>query len=81
LEGQEFFGSTKQRVDIGPRFEGNSHKHDRVNFSQPIINTTSSGFIGSNVDVGKSNGIVKDGRFKNMSADMVCGELKGAHHH
>jgi len=37
--------------------------HDNVNFSRPKVNTTSSGFIGSNVDVIKSSGIVKDEAF------------------
>jgi hypothetical protein len=34
-----------------------------MNFSSPIINTTSSGFIGSNVDAGESNGVVKHEAF------------------
>ncbi len=33
LEGQEVFGSTKQKADIAPRSKCNSHKHDHVNFS------------------------------------------------
>jgi hypothetical protein len=63
LEGQEVFGFTKQRVNIGPRLEGDSHKHDLVNFSRPKINAMSSGFIGSNVDDGKPSGIVRDEAF------------------
>jgi hypothetical protein len=63
LEGQEAFGSTKWRVDIAPRSEGNSHKHDCVNFSRPKVNTMSSGFTGSNVDDGQSSGIVRDEAF------------------
>ncbi len=63
LEGQEVFGSTKQRVNIASRSEGDSHKHDHVNFSRPRIKAMSSGFIGSNIDVGKSNGIVRDEAF------------------
>jgi hypothetical protein len=34
-----------------------------VNFSQPKVNAMLSGFIGSNVDVIKSSGIVKDETF------------------
>jgi hypothetical protein len=63
LEGQEAFGSTNQRVDIAPGLEGNSHKHDHVNFSRLQVHATSSGFIGSNVDVGKSSGIARDEPF------------------
>jgi len=37
--------------------------HDRVNFSRPRVNVMSSGFASSNVDVGKSNGIVRDETF------------------
>ncbi len=59
LEGQEIFGSTKQRANIAPRLEGDSHMHDHVNFSRLKVNAMSSGFIGSNVDDGKSNGIAK----------------------
>jgi hypothetical protein len=32
LEGQEVFGSTKWKVYIAPMLEGDSHKHDHVNF-------------------------------------------------
>jgi hypothetical protein len=37
LEGFFFFRSTKWRVDIAPRLEGDSHKHDHVNLSQPKV--------------------------------------------
>jgi hypothetical protein len=63
LEGQENFGSTKQRSNIAPRSKGDSHKHDYVNFFWLKVNATSSGFISSNVDVGESNGIVRDEAF------------------
>ncbi len=63
LEGQKVFGSTNQRADITPRSKGNSHKHDYENFFWPRVDTTSSGFASSNVDVGKSNGIIKDEAF------------------
>ncbi len=71
LEGQEVFGSTKQRVDITPRSEGNSHKHDHVNFSRRRFHATSSGFIGSNVDVSESNGNTRDEPFV-----LTCQGLK-----
>jgi hypothetical protein len=58
LEGQEVFGSTKWMVDIAPRLEGDSHMHDRVNFFRSKVNTTSSGFVGSNIDVGEFSRIV-----------------------
>jgi hypothetical protein len=63
LEGQEVFGSTKRRVDITVRSENNSHRHDYVNFSQPRVNATSSGFNGSNVDASESSGIIRDEAF------------------
>jgi hypothetical protein len=37
--------------------------HDCVNFFQLRVNETSIGFDGSNVDVGESNGIVRDEAF------------------
>ncbi len=63
LEGQEVFRSTKRRVDIALGLEGNSHTNYGVNFSQPRVNATSSGFANSNVGVGKSSWIVKDKAF------------------
>jgi hypothetical protein len=57
------FGSTKWRVNVALGLEGDSHRHDRVNFSQPKVNVSSNGFIGSNVDVIESSGIVKDEAF------------------
>jgi len=60
LEGQEVFGSTKQRAKIAPGLEGDSHGHDHVNFSLLKVNTMSSGFPSSNVDASESNGIVRD---------------------
>jgi hypothetical protein len=44
LEGQEVFGSIKQTINITPRSKGDSHRHDRVNFSRSRVNTMSSGF-------------------------------------
>jgi hypothetical protein len=64
LEGQKVFGSMKQKVDIAIGLEGNSHKYDHVIYFLLKVNATSSGFTGSNVNVGKSNiGIVKDETF------------------
>jgi hypothetical protein len=60
LEGQEVFGSTKRRVDITVRSKNSSHRHDYVNFSQPRVNATSSGF---NVDASESSGIIRDEAF------------------
>jgi hypothetical protein len=45
-----------QKADITPRLEGDSYC---VNFCRSKVNTTLSGFADSNVDVGKSSGIVK----------------------
>jgi hypothetical protein len=90
LEGQEVFGSTKQRANIAPRSEGDSHRHDCVNFSWLKVKAMSSGFAGSNVDVGESSGIFKDKsfvwlfrdwRFRSVCAGMVSRELRSAHHH
>jgi hypothetical protein len=85
LEGQEVLGSTKGKANIAFRSKANSHRHDCVNFSQPKVITPSSGFIGSNVDVGEFNGIVKDEAFVLTFQGLkvqkhVCGKLKGAHH-
>jgi hypothetical protein len=63
LEGQEVFGSTKWSVNIALRLKGDSHMHDPMNFSQPRVNATPSGFVGSNVDANKSSGIVRDEAF------------------
>ncbi len=63
LEGQEIFGSTKREANIALGSEGDSHRHDHVNFSQPKDIALSSGFTGSNVDVGEFSGIVKDEAF------------------
>jgi hypothetical protein len=63
LEGQDFFGSIKQRVNIAPRSKGDSHMHDCENFSRLKINAMSNGFVGSNVDASESNKIVKDKTF------------------
>jgi hypothetical protein len=79
LEGEKVFGSTNQRADIALGSKGNSHKHDRVNFSQPKVNAMSSGVTSSNVDVGESNGIVRDEAFvltfqELKVQELVCGD-------
>ncbi len=38
MEGEEIFGSCKQKANLTPRSKGNSHKHDYVNFSHPCVN-------------------------------------------
>jgi hypothetical protein len=35
LEGEEIFGSTKRKLDLPLGDDGNSHRPDKVNFSQP----------------------------------------------
>jgi hypothetical protein len=35
LEGEEIFGSTKRKLDLPPGDDGDSHRPDKVNFSQP----------------------------------------------
>jgi hypothetical protein len=41
LEGKEIFGSTKQKLDLPLGDDGNSHRPDKVNFSQPRVQTRS----------------------------------------
>ena len=41
LEGEEIFGSTKRKLDFPPGDDGNSHRPDKVNFSQPRVQTRS----------------------------------------
>ena len=42
LEGERVFGSSKQKLDLPPRDDGDSHRHDRVNFSVPKLSKTAS---------------------------------------
>jgi hypothetical protein len=37
LEGKEIFGSMKRKLDLPPGDAGNSHRPDKVNFSQPQV--------------------------------------------
>jgi hypothetical protein len=41
LEGEEIFGSTKRKLDLPPGDDGDSHKPNKVNFSQPRVQTRS----------------------------------------
>jgi hypothetical protein len=41
LEGEEIFGSTKRKLDLPPGNDGDSHRPDKVNFSQPRVQTRS----------------------------------------
>jgi hypothetical protein len=41
LEGKEIFGSTKRKLDLPPGDDGDSHRPDKVNFSQPRVQTRS----------------------------------------
>jgi hypothetical protein len=37
LESEEIFGNTKRKLDLPPGDDGNSHRLDYVNFSQPRV--------------------------------------------
>jgi hypothetical protein len=41
LEGEEIFGNTKQKLDLSLGDDGDSHRLDKVNFSQPRVQTKS----------------------------------------
>jgi hypothetical protein len=41
LEGEEIFGSTERKLDFPPGDDGDSHRPDKVNFSQPRVQTRS----------------------------------------
>jgi hypothetical protein len=41
LEGEEVFGSSKRKLDLPIGSEGDSHRPDKVNFSQPRVMTRS----------------------------------------
>jgi hypothetical protein len=53
LEGEEIFGSTKRKLDLLLGDDGDSHRPDKVNFSQPQVQsrfrTTRTEFIGASV--------------------------------
>ena len=42
LEGEETFGSTKRKLDVPIGDAGDSHRPDKVNFSQPHVRTRST---------------------------------------
>jgi len=42
LEGEEIFGSTKRKLDVPIGNCGDSHRPDKVNFSQPRVQTRST---------------------------------------
>ena len=42
LEGERVFGSAKRKLDLPPRDDGDSHCHDRVNFSVPKLSKRAS---------------------------------------
>ena len=42
LEGEEIFGSMKRRLDISIGDSMDSHRPDKVNFSQPCVRTRST---------------------------------------
>ncbi len=54
LEGEEIFGSTKRKLDVPIGDAGDSHRPDKVNFSQPRVRTRSTTTsIESSEDKGK----------------------------
>ena len=50
LEGEEIFGSTKRRLDIPIGDAGDSHRPDKVNFSQPRVRTRSTKGVEESVE-------------------------------
>ena len=40
LEGEETFGSMKRKLDVPIGDAGDSHRPDKINFSQPCVRTT-----------------------------------------
>jgi hypothetical protein len=48
MEGEEIFGSCKQKEKLAPKLEGDSDKHDHVNFSHLRVNHT---IASSSVDI------------------------------
>jgi hypothetical protein len=41
LEGEEIFGSMRRKLDLPPGDDGDSHRPDKINFSQPRVQTRS----------------------------------------
>jgi hypothetical protein len=48
MECEEIFGSYKRKANLAPKLEGDSHKHDRVNFFHLHISHT---IVNSSVDM------------------------------
>ena len=45
LEGEETFGSTKRKLDVPIGDAGDSHRPDKINFSQPHMRTRSTPIV------------------------------------
>ena len=45
LEGEETFGSTKRKLDVPIGDVGDSHRLDKINFSQPRVRTWSTSTV------------------------------------
>jgi hypothetical protein len=50
LEGEEIFGSTKRKLDVPIGDAGDSHRPDKVNFSQPRVRTRSTMLLSNSLD-------------------------------
>jgi hypothetical protein len=48
MEGEEIFGSYKQKANLTPGLKGDSHRRDRVNFSHPCVSHT---IVSSNLNI------------------------------
>jgi hypothetical protein len=82
LEGQEVLGSTKQKANITPRLEGDSHKHDGVNFFQLKVTQRLVALLIHMLMLGSPVGLLgmghlfwlfKDWKFKSVCLGMVHG--------
>jgi hypothetical protein len=87
LEGERIFGSVKQKLDLPPRDESDSHRHDRVNFSVPKIGCRmtpgqSRRHKGLNESTGDALAAVASqwdsSQFKNLNATQCPGELSAS---
>ena len=50
LEGEETFGSTKRKLDMSIGDAGDSHRPDKINFSQPLVRTRSTPSVSQSSD-------------------------------
>jgi hypothetical protein len=48
MEGEEIFGSYKQKANLTPGLKGDSHRRDCVNFSHPCVSHT---IVSSNLNI------------------------------